>query len=132
MPTWAGEAPNLEKLKRRVLGPINAEWMVYLGSFLIVPLIALLVSNDSIAGWVLIGGGAIALLHLIRATIQSPTIERERLQVVLILMFFTMLFWAFFEQAGSSINLFTDRNVNRVFPTSTITEGRPSCLRVDR
>lgn len=122
MPTWAGEAPNLEKLKRPILGPINAEWMVYLGSFLIVPLIALLVSNDAIAGWVLIGGGAIALMHLIRATIQSPTIERERLQVVLILMFFTMLFWAFFEQAGSSINLFTDRNVNRVFPTSTITE----------
>ncbi len=35
--------------------------------------------------------------------------------VVLILTFFSMLFWAFFEQAGSSINNFTDRNVDRVF-----------------
>jgi len=34
---------------------------------------------------------------------------------VLILMFFSMLFWSFFEQAGSSINNFTDRNVDRVF-----------------
>jgi POT family proton-dependent oligopeptide transporter len=34
--------------------------------------------------------------------------------VVLILTFFSMLFWAFFEQAGSSINNFTDRNVNRM------------------
>ena len=39
-------------------------------------------------------------------------------------MFFTMLFWAFFEQAGSSINLFTDRNVNRVFAEETITESQ--------
>ena len=29
-------------------------------------------------------------------------------------MFFSMLFWAFFEQAGSSVNNFTDRNVDRV------------------
>ena len=29
-------------------------------------------------------------------------------------MFFSMLFWAFFEQGGSSMNNFTDRNVDRV------------------
>ena len=122
LPSWAGEAPSIEKLKRPVAGPITAEWAVYIGSFVIVPLIALMVSQDKIAGWALIIGGAAALFHLISATLKSPKIERERLQVVLILMFFTMLFWAFFEQAGSSINLFTDRNVNRVFPTSAITE----------
>jgi POT family proton-dependent oligopeptide transporter len=31
-----------------------------------------------------------------------------------------MLVWAFFEQAGSSINLFTDRNVDRVFATAVV------------
>jgi hypothetical protein len=36
-------------------------------------------------------------------------------------MFFSMLFWAFFEQAGSSINNFTDRNVDRVIETRTAT-----------
>ncbi|MEZ6107738.1 MAG: hypothetical protein R3B96_16875 [Pirellulaceae bacterium] len=34
--------------------------------------------------------------------------------VVLTLTFFSMLFWSFFEQAGSSVNNFTDRNVDRV------------------
>ena len=34
--------------------------------------------------------------------------------VVLIMTFFSLLFWAIFEQAGSSVNLFTDRNVDRV------------------
>ena len=33
--------------------------------------------------------------------------------VVLILTFFSILFWAFFEQAGSSMNNFADRNVDR-------------------
>lgn len=120
MPSWAGEAPNLARLKQPWLGPISAEWTVYLGSFLFVPLVAFMVFWDGVAGWALMIGGGAALTYLIVATVRSPKIERERLQVVLILMFFTMLFWAFFEQAGSSINLFTDRNVNRVFPEETV------------
>jgi POT family proton-dependent oligopeptide transporter len=39
--------------------------------------------------------------------------------VVLILTFFCMVFFAFYEQAGSSISNFTDRNVRRVFATTT-------------
>jgi dipeptide/tripeptide permease len=38
----------------------------------------------------------------------------------LILLFYSMLFWSFFEQAGSSINNFTDRNVDRVFEDRSI------------
>ena len=41
--------------------------------------------------------------------------------VVLTLTFFSMLFWAFFEQAGSSLNNFADRNVDRVSESRTIT-----------
>ena len=37
--------------------------------------------------------------------------------------FFSMLFWAFFEQAGSSINNFTDRNIDRVTEARHITEA---------
>jgi POT family proton-dependent oligopeptide transporter len=50
-------------------------------------------------------------------------IERERLFVILIMCVFSMLFWAFFEQAGSSINNFTDRNVDRVTEARHITEA---------
>ena len=45
----------------------------------------------------------------------SKIARGQRLFVVLILMFFSMLFWAFFEQIRSSVNNFTDRNVDRVF-----------------
>jgi POT family proton-dependent oligopeptide transporter len=39
--------------------------------------------------------------------------ERSRLIVCAILIFFTIGFWAFYEQMGSSLTLFSDRMVNR-------------------
>lgn len=51
---------------------------------------------------------------------RSEKIVRERLFVVLVLLFFTTLFWAFFEQAGSSLTLFTDTNVDRLGAPASI------------
>jgi POT family proton-dependent oligopeptide transporter len=74
-------------------------------------------------------GGA-ALAYLLVEAFRCDRVERERLFVALVLMFFSMLFWAFFEQAGSSINNFTDRNVDRAFggapiPASTFQATNP-------
>jgi len=41
------------------------------------------------------------------------TEEKQRIAVIFIMAFFTIFFWACFEQAGSSLTLFADRNVNR-------------------
>jgi POT family proton-dependent oligopeptide transporter len=73
------------------------------------------------AGLVLILSGLIAFVYLGVETIRLDKVPRERMFVVLVLTFFSMLFWAFFEQAGSSINNFTDRNVDRVLEERTIT-----------
>jgi POT family proton-dependent oligopeptide transporter len=66
------------------------------------------------AGLVLVIAGLMAAAYLGFETLRLDKIRRERMFVVLILTFFVMLFFAFFEQAGSSLNLFTDRNVDRV------------------
>ena len=50
-------------------------------------------------------------------TIVSPEdekIERQRITVIGILTFFVIFFWAGFEQAGSSMTLYTDEFVDRV------------------
>ncbi|MCB9682709.1 MAG: peptide MFS transporter [Alphaproteobacteria bacterium] len=94
--------------------------LVYVGSVLVVPLFALLVQNDELAGWLLIALGGPAILYVLFEALRAEKVEREKLLVVLILMFFSLLFWAFFEQAGSSINNFTDRNVDRVFEERVI------------
>jgi len=43
----------------------------------------------------------------------TKKIERQRLWVIGILTFFVIFFWAGFEQAGSSLTLYTDKYINR-------------------
>ena len=107
----------------KVEPPSSTVYAVYGAAFLAVPVIAMLVQNDVIAGYVLGGGGSLALGYIALEAVRSPKVERERLFAVLVMMFFSMLFWAFFEQAGSSISNFTDRNVDRVTETSQITQA---------
>ncbi len=73
------------------------------------------------AGLVLLLAGLTAVVYLALEIVRLDTIPRQRMFVVLILTFFSMLFWAFFEQAGSSVNNFSDRNVDRVFEGKHIT-----------
>ena len=46
-------------------------------------------------------------------SIPLTSIEKSRILVILILSVFTMFFWFAFEQAGSSMNLFADRYMER-------------------
>jgi POT family proton-dependent oligopeptide transporter len=73
------------------------------------------------AGLVLFLAGLAAVAYLAVEMVRLDRIARQRMYVVLILTFFSMLFFAFFEQAGSSLNFFTDRNVQRVLGPRTIT-----------
>ncbi len=66
------------------------------------------------AGLLLTVTGLVAASYLIFQTIFLERIARHRMVVALTLIFFSILFWAFFEQAGSSLNNFADRNVDRV------------------
>ncbi len=75
------------------------------------------------AGLVLLLAGVLAFGYLIVETFRLQRIPRQRMYVVLILTFFSMLFWSFFEQAGSSLNNFTDRNVDRFFSFAGL--GKP-------
>ena len=122
LPDDAGLPNDPEAVKKRYFG-VRADVAVYGSLILAVPLIAVLVSNSELAGWMLTVFGLIALGTLLRTTLQSEKIERERMYVVFVLLFFSMLFWAFFEQAGSSVNNFTDRNVDRVIEQREIADS---------
>jgi POT family proton-dependent oligopeptide transporter len=102
-------------------------WPVYLGVLLSLPVFMLLLQrgqqspDDRLVGYLLILFGGAAFVWLLVEAIRSERVDRHRMFVVLILTFFSMLFWAFFEQAGSSINNFTDRNVDRVIEERALT-----------
>jgi POT family proton-dependent oligopeptide transporter len=42
--------------------------------------------------------------------------DKHKIAAIFILMFFTIFFWASFEQAGSSLTLFADQSTNRIIP----------------
>ncbi len=76
---------------------------------------------STVPGLLVVVTGLGGFAFLLWESFRSEKIERERLWVITVLMVFSMLFWAFFEQAGSSVNNFTDRNVDRVIQADVIT-----------
>jgi len=72
-------------------------------------------ASMNILGFLIYTVSAGMVLYLIYYAFTLPKVERERLLLVVILVTFSTMFWAFFEQAGSSITLFTERNVDRNF-----------------
>jgi POT family proton-dependent oligopeptide transporter len=106
-----GEPTDPAKLKRRVLGPINMEWIIYLTAIPILAIIWFLVQNNAHVG-IMLGAGSIAILVYVGIHIftECTKVERDRILLALLLIAASVVFWTLFEQAGSSMNLFTERN----------------------
>ena len=67
------------------------------------------------AGIILMLSALLAFGYLGFEAVRLDKVARHRMYVIFILAFFCLIFFAFFEQAGSSVNNFTDRNVKRVY-----------------
>jgi proton-dependent oligopeptide transporter, POT family len=108
-----GESSDPARLERPVMG-IKFEWLLYFMSFLAVGVVWVLIQYQSLVGGLLMGAGAILVAYVLyTAVFKLPKHDRDRIFAALYLIFGSILFWALFEQAGSSLNLFTDRSVDR-------------------
>jgi POT family proton-dependent oligopeptide transporter len=109
------EPPDAQLLRSPYLLGFSREMLIYIGSVAAVLVIWQLVQATEWVGRGLSGVGIIVAVGLISyAVFRCDRVERHKMTVAIVLTLFSIVFWAFFEQAGSSINLFTDRNVNRV------------------
>ena len=63
-------------------------------------------------GWLGLAMGAVIGAALAIAILGSHGDERRRVFAIFIVAFFVVFFWAAYEQAGSSMNLFADRNTD--------------------
>ncbi len=109
------DPPSEEKLKEKVLGPINVEQACYLAGIGIIAVAMLLVKNaDLIPDW-FVGSLGIAIFLFLVTYAFSKLMgdERKRMFAAIYFVIAQMPFWALFEQAGSSLTLFTDRLVDR-------------------
>ena len=66
-------------------------------------------------GWCLLGISVAVFSWLIFSREWSPA-ERKRSVAILVLFVASVFFWASFEQAGSTLSFFADRNTDRTLP----------------
>jgi POT family proton-dependent oligopeptide transporter len=110
-----GEPPDPVKLKAPFLAGLSLQTVTIIASFLVIPALYFLIQYKSIVDIVLIIALIAVLVQLFRAAFADGSrVQRDRIFVLLILMVFNVVFWACFEQAGSSLTLFADRNVDRM------------------
>ncbi len=113
---WLGDhglPPRPEALREPILGRLNKSWALYIAIVLFLPLAAVLVYQPRSVQAIVPVLGVLFLAYIGFELARSTREERGRIIVILVLVFFSITFWACFEQAGSSLNLFTDRHVDR-------------------
>lgn len=109
------DPPDEAVLKEKVFAGLSREVLIYIGGFGGVALIWQLIQHQEFVGQLLDGFGLIVLTGImVFAFWKCDREERGRMIVATILIMTSILFWALFEQAGSSLNLLADRNVDRV------------------
>lgn len=108
------EPPSAEKLKQKVFLFINVEWLCYLIGAGIVAISMLLVKNEELVGGIIGPFGVLMMVGLVGYTLlRLHGDERSRMFAAIYFILAQIPFWALFEQAGSSLNLFTARLVDR-------------------
>ena len=108
------EPPSIERLKTKIFWFINIEWACYLVGLVIIAVSMLLVMNEELVGGILGPLGIIMFLTLLYYSFaQLQGDERSRMLAAMYFILAQIPFWALFEQAGSSLNLFTARLVDR-------------------
>ncbi len=113
LPDHVGLPPEPEKLKKSVFGPLNLENFIYLCALIGVAVVWFIVQRQELTGamlaigFILFGGYMIWFM----AT-QCNRKQIEELLLAMVLIVGAIIFFTLFEQAGSSMNQFAERNTD--------------------
>ena len=109
---------------QRSLGPIGlspdlgegkSKWYqiaTYIGSLAVIPVIMTMVAKTEYTDWFMYIIGPCTLIYIFIEMFRFSPEERKKLFAALVFIIFSVLFWAFFEQSGGSLNLFASNNLN--------------------
>jgi POT family proton-dependent oligopeptide transporter len=106
------EPPDPAALKAKVAGPLTREQAIYAAGLLGVIPVFFLVQYNAVVGWALGLSILAALAYILTVLFSISKVERQRMQLALVLIFGSVVFFTLFEQAGTSLNLFASRNVD--------------------
>jgi POT family proton-dependent oligopeptide transporter len=107
-----GEAPDAAALRRPIMG-LKLEWLLYAVGIAAIGVMWMLIQYQSVVGWLLLGLGLLLLIYVLMEAFKQEPEARDRIFAIIFLIALQPLFWGLFEQAGGSLNLYTDRYVDR-------------------
>lgn len=124
-----GLPPNPADAQQKVIAGLSKIDLVGVGAFLATPLFMLLLNQNQIMSYLLGIVGATVVIYVgYTAFFNCTRIERHRLIVAMFLIFCSVLFWSFFEQGGSSLTLYADRNVDRQVLSYTLNASQTNAI----
>ncbi|MEO1170081.1 MAG: peptide MFS transporter [Pseudomonadota bacterium] len=94
-----------------VLAKAKEYWLYAIG-IVAVGVMWLLIQYQSVVGGLMLLSGLALLAYVLIEAFRLEKEPRERIFAILFLIALQPLFWGLFEQAGGSLNLFTDRYIN--------------------
>jgi POT family proton-dependent oligopeptide transporter len=89
------------------------ELLIYAVGLASTAAVWLLIQYQNVVGGMLGLTGILLLIYVLYEAFKLPRDARDRIFAILFLLLLQPLFWGLFEQAGGSLNLFTDRFVDR-------------------
>ena len=108
------EPRNPEVLKEKVLGPLNREWTIYLGSLLGVGVIWQLMQNTwTVAGAMHIMSAVLVVWFIWFVTQKCSRVERQQMISLVMMIFMVLVFFTLYEQTYGSWVAFTDRLLHK-------------------
>ncbi len=94
---------------------------IYLGAVAAVLVSWWLVRSQGVVGTLLVVSSVVTIGFILwTAVFKLPREDRDRIFAALFLVALSPVFWALFEQTGSSLNVYTDQAVDRTFLGWTI------------
>lgn len=108
-----GDPPDADAMRKSLFAGLNTLHLVWIGSVLFVPAVAYALYQPDVATWIIRGVSIFVVIALFVFAFSLDGVARMRLFALMVLMLFHTLFWAGFEQAGSSFNVLTSEYVDR-------------------
>lgn len=110
----AGESPDLALLKAKRFMGLTTENLIYLGTVAMLIAVWIMVRDQGTVGLFLYASMAVTYIYILgRSVLTLEPHARDRIFAALFLITIQVLFWALFEQAGSSLNVYADEQVDR-------------------
>ena len=97
----------------KTVGPLKMYQAISIGSLALIPLCYFLISQNDWMTYLLLALFAWVTFSLIRVGFKDGKEWGQRMIALCLFMIINVVFWACFEQAGTSLTLFADRNVSR-------------------